>query len=166
MVFRTRPGWILGQAATNGALGAVVLGIVLLGWAGPEGALVGALVGFVGGAAIAVPSIRRRHLVVDDEGLIAHRKAYRVRARWGDLEGFGTMRFCKVVPVETVMLRASTIESHDGTPVADRLKDKVVKAGADRRVQLSVYVADRSEGPFAELLALHRPDLSDPRSTA
>src|SRR5262249_2605869 len=153
MVFRTRPGWILGQAATNGPPGAVVLGLVLLGFAGPGAALVGAVVGFAAGAAMAVPSIRRRHLVVDDEGLTAYRRAYRLRARWDDLEGFESVRLVKVVPVETVRLRASAIEAQDGTPVAEGLRNKVVKAGADRRMQLGVYVRDRSEGPFAELLA-------------
>jgi hypothetical protein len=137
----------------------LVLGVL----AGPEGAVFGALVGIVGGGAIVVPKIRRRHLVVDDEGLTAYRNAYRLRAGWDDIQGFGMMRFGAVVPVETVILTASTIEGHDGTPVSARLRDKVAKVGADRRVQLGVFVKDRTEGPFAELLVLHRPDLADVR---
>jgi len=91
--FSTRPAWVLGQAATNGAPSALVAGLILGVAAGPEGAVIGALIGVVAGGAIMVPRIRRRHLTVDDEGLAAYRNAYRLRAGWDDIEGFGMMRF-------------------------------------------------------------------------
>jgi hypothetical protein len=150
----------LGQALTNGAVSAVVAGLVLGVIGGLGGAVIGTLFGLVAGGALAVPTIRRRHLVVDDEGLTAYRNAYRLRAGWDDIEGFEMVRFAAVVPLDSATLRASSIERRDGTPVSTRLRNRVVKVGGNRRIQLGVFVKDRSEGRFAELLAHHRPDLA------
>lgn len=161
MVFRVRTSWLLVQASLNG----VILGV--------PAALVGAIVGGAGlavllglivfgvAAALATPSIRRRHLVVDSHAVAAVRTAFQLRAGWDDIVGFERTRFARVVPVVMLRLNGSAIMTGlSGEPLDDRLVARIRKSGADRGIQLSPYVRRLDEGAFADLLRQHRPDLA------
>jgi hypothetical protein len=122
------------------------------------------MITFLVGAMLAVPSIRRRHLVVDSSGLVAVRTSFQLRAGWDDIVRFDHSRFARVLPIVLLRLNdGAVITGLDGAPLDDRLLRRVRKAGADRGIQLSPYVQHLDEGAFADLLREHRPDLAERR---
>jgi hypothetical protein len=122
--------------------------------------LVVASIAFLLGAAVAVRGIRRRHLVVDDTGITARRNSYELRAAWDDLATFETGRFAFVVPITLLRLHRGTVVCQAGQTMTERRMTKIRKAGADRCIQISVYVEHHGAGRFGELLRQHRPDLA------
>lgn len=162
MVFRVRTSWLLLQASLNGlllAVPAVVVGAIVGGV--PLAVALGVVV-FGVAAALAVPSIRRRHLVADSYAVVAVRTGFQLRAGWEDIVGFERTRFARVIPV--VMLRLNDraiITGLGGEPLDSRMLERVRNAGADRGIHLSPYVRRMHEGAFADLLRQRRPDLAN-----
>jgi hypothetical protein len=116
--------------------------------------------GIASGAAIAVPSIRRRALVADASGLVARRNGYELHARWEDLLGFERARFAGLVRVTMLRFKDAAVIVIGGDSMDPRRLAKIRKAGADRGIQLSVYVRHPETGRFGDLLREHRPDLA------
>lgn len=144
---------------TNGLVGATPsLLLLIVGVGAGLVAIVGVVLALLA-IRRAVPSIRRRHLVVDGAGLVAVRNGYRLRAGWADVAGFDSARFALVFPVAVMNLHRSQIEGLDGGAVSDELRRKVEARGAGGRLQIGLYVEDIRQGRFGELLNAHRPDL-------
>ena len=148
------------QAVINGVVFGCVVAVLAAIVSGARGALVTGALGFAVGAAVAVPSIRRRHLVADTTGLVARRNGYVLRARWDDLLGFEHTRFAAVVPVTMLRLNDAVVVSDDAEAVDPRRMAKIRRSGADRRIQLSTYVRRPGIGGFGDLLHEYRPDLA------
>ena len=160
MRFNTRPVWRLAQATTNGCSCGLLTGAILVTLGGLPAFLLGLAVGGSSGAALSLAQTGRRWLIVNDEGLTAVRTGYRLQAHWDDLLSFEKRRFARVIPLETVLLQNANMFRSNGDAVREKLTRKIETAGADRRVELGVYIEDRRHGPFFEMLARHRPDLA------
>lgn len=151
--------WLVGQAASNGVIAGLATAVLTAPIVGAGGTLAIALVGAALGAAVAVPDIRRRRLVVDDTGITAVRNGYELHTRWDELQALGQGRFAVVVPITLLRLDDATIVGTGGRALNQRRLAKIHKAGADRIIQLSIYVEDPEVGPFGDILRTHRPDL-------
>lgn len=159
MIFPVRTKWLAVQAALNGVILGVAAGLGGAVAAGLAGALIAAMIGCFGGVVLALPKIRIRHLVVDSTGLIAIRNGYQLRADWSDLQGFESGRF---LGLRMTLLRVNNAALSG--PMAGLLSEQTVAriraAGADRAIQLGLYVEDPSAGEFGTLLRRYRPDLA------
>jgi hypothetical protein len=156
--FPTRRKFLIAQLASNALMG-FVLGLAIGLIAGQGASSVGA--GVAGGLAATVVSsvsIRKRKLLIDDDGLLAQRNGYRLRFTWDDIEGFAQSRFLGR-PISMLRLRDSHLEGNDGAPLEAKMASRIDNKGANRAVQISVYVEDPKAGLFGEHLRLHRPDL-------
>lgn len=158
MDFRTRPVWQTVQLATNWLLLATPLAIVGGSAAGGSGALGGCVLAGVVAAVVALPSIRRRHLVADESGLTVFRNGFLLRTGWADLAGFEARRFLGL-PVTMLRVDKAVIVDGDGAALTPSRLAKLTKSGADRMIQIGIYVPRVDEGPFGELLRQYRPDL-------
>lgn len=147
-----RPRWSM--ALFSAGIGAVflIVAAVLLGLlvGNPTGVTVGvAVLVAVAYALLVVRRVRRRSLTVTEDGMVAQRDAYRVTVKWADFVGVETKRLGALYPVDVMTFSEGAVEARGQVP------SKIHKIGADRRIQVGVYVADWRTGPIGALLKRH-----------
>jgi hypothetical protein len=167
--YPTRPRFVLFQLATNGAIGFIpgaIVGVIVGGVMSVPviGITLGGLVTATLVMSIALKPIRSRKMVIDSGGVYAQRNGFRLRFTWADIEGVGVRKFWGI-PMSMLNLSHASVEANDGSAVAEAVTAKLHESGADRAVQLSIYVADWKSGSFGDAVRQHRPDLLGTRQT-
>ncbi|MFD0732399.1 hypothetical protein [Planotetraspora mira] len=114
------------------------------------GAVVGALLAFV----LVTFRVRRRSLTVHEDGMTAQRDAYRVSVKWADLVEVRRDKLGGLVPLDVMVFSRSELEPVDARGKVRRsVPPKVTEVGADRRIQVGVYLRDWRESPIGRAVA-------------
>jgi hypothetical protein len=105
----------------------------------------GALTAF----ALVASRVRRRSLTVDETGMTAQRDAYKVSVKWSDLVEVRRQKLGGLIPLDVMVFSGSELEPVDVRgKTRPSIPPKVYEIGADRRVQVGVYVRDWRESPI------------------
>ncbi|MEV0228001.1 hypothetical protein [Nonomuraea sp. NPDC050786] len=156
-----RPRWSI--AFFSGGISAVVFALaycllaVTLGQ--PAGLIaVVAVVLSVTYLALVVVRVRRRTLTVTEDRMIAQRDAYRVTVNWADFVDVQPKRIGGLYPVDVMTFSVGIVEPIDARGHRRKaVPPKVYEIGADRRIQVGVYVSDWHMEPIGELVTRHSP---------
>ncbi|WP_156056104.1 hypothetical protein [Streptosporangium roseum] len=156
-----RPRWSL--AFFSGGISAVVLALaycllaVALGL--PAGLIaVVAVVLSLTYLALVVARVRRRTLTVTEDKMIAQRDAYRVIVNWADFVDVHSKRVGGLYPVDVMTFSVGIVEPIDAKGHRRKaVPPKIYEIGADRRIQVGVYVSDWRMEPIGELVTRHSP---------
>jgi hypothetical protein len=92
---------------------------------------------------------RRRNLELTADGLIVDRGSYRISGRWADVSGVERRRRGLLVADELVF---SSTHLEFAPKASERFRQRVLAAGADKRVQISVYQRNWRKGPIGAAL--------------
>ncbi len=154
-----RPRWSL--AFFSGGVGAIVLAVIYCILA----VALGLPANLTAGVTVAVSmvyllfvvmKVRRRSLTVTEEGMIAQRDTFRVAVNWADFVDVQPKRIAGLYSVDVMTFSVGAVEPVD---VRGRRRKavppKVHAIGADRRIQVGVYVPDWRIEPIGELVARH-----------
>ncbi|MEV4116021.1 hypothetical protein [Nonomuraea sp. NPDC049695] len=156
-----RPRWSL--ALFSGGVSAIVLALVycLLAVAlglPADSITVVAVVLSITYLALVMVRVRRRTLTVTTDGMIAQRDAYKVTVNWADFVDVQSKRIGGLYPVDVMTFSAGTVEPIDAKGHRRKaVPPKVYEIGADRRIQVGVYISDWHMEPIGELVTRHSP---------
>jgi hypothetical protein len=81
--------------------------------------------------------------------MTAQRDAYRVSVKWSDLVEVRRQKLGGLIPLDVMVFSRGELEPVDARGKTRRsVPPKVMEIGADRRVQVGVYVRDWRESPI------------------
>jgi hypothetical protein len=162
VVYRQRRAVVIPAAIASGLL-AGLLSVILIRIVLPKAGFLSILWGAVAAmysARRVVLHGRRGTLTVTEDGLEAQRDLFRLIVRWEDFEK-AEKRTVGGIRTDLLTFRVGEIASVTSTGKRTKVNvERIRKAGADRSIQVGIYVKDWKTSPIADRLKESHGDWS------